>query len=116
MSNIPFIMPTIAMSETEFKNSVNGVYRFNPDRYREVVMSTPGVPAEVAELIVKSVVENASHPDGSIDVMKSGYVMGIMMKELADEPLAMSYFEAIRRWVRDLDRLPMYNAETGEVS
>jgi len=103
---IPFFIEPLKfpkMTEQQFRDSLSGVYRYNPDKFAEVVRSCPGVPLEIADWLIRQVTEVAAGLDGSLDVVKSGFVMGRLMNTMANP-----YVILVSKWVNDLDRLPMY--------
>lgn len=80
-----------------------GLVRFNPNKFREVVLATPGVSPAMCQMVIDKVMLDAICDDGSIDVLKSGICMGELMKE-HDSPEIVK----IAAWVNNLDRLPIY--------
>jgi hypothetical protein len=107
MTNIPYIPVAPAISEKQLRAGLAGQYRFDPDKFRQCVLSCPGVDVQIAELVIEAVTKFASHPDGSIDVMKSGYVLGSILRETDENP----EIAKIAKLVNDLDRLPFYTVE-----
>lgn len=106
MGSIPFFIQPLKfprITEQQFRDGMSGVYRYDPDKFTEVVRSCPDVPLEIADWIIRQVTEYAAGPDGSIDVMKAGIVMGRLMNTMAN-----SYTILVSNWINNLDRLPMY--------
>lgn len=114
-SAIPYFFPSVRfpakmISKEQFEGAVAGLYRYNPDKFAEVVRSCPGVAAQIVELVLEGVNKFATHPDGSVDTMRCGFFLGRLLRETNDN----IQIARIARWINDLDRLPMYKVEESQ--
>lgn len=106
-SSIPCFFQTKTIKVADFQKAISGKFRFNRDKYTEVVRACPGVSSQVIEAIIEAVTLGASCDDGSLDVMKSGIVLGGILRETEDN----EEVKTVANWINDLDRLPMYQVE-----
>lgn len=95
------------LTKKEVQGAISGKYRFNPDKFVEVVRSCPGVELKVKEWYIESINECGKKPDGSIDVFLSGFIIGKLMSESNNKAIN-SQLMAISNWIKNLDRLEYY--------
>ena len=98
------------ITRQELQDAYAGRYRFNSERFSTVLRSCPDVDGDLVEFVLEGVRKFAAHEDGSIDCMRCGAVMGLMLRESKFNPDLLR----LCKWVNNLDRLPMYKAEAPE--
>lgn len=94
----------------QVEQELTGMYYFDRETFRQVVLRTPDVSPEVAQEVIDHVLAEASRSDATVDVYRAGKALGEL---LATSPNRSEVLQ-VAAWVNDLDRLPMFSTSGGD--
>jgi len=98
------------ISKQELEDALAGRVRFDANKFKEVVMSCPGIINPIVPVkVIQAVMAVAACSDGSIDVLKCGRVMGELVNISECDPDVIR----ISKWINDTVRLPPYKKKEG---